>query len=226
MSFSGLYQFLGSNYVNRKTGDVTANPNDIIAQNIHANFTIEYSNAPQTYIVCEKIDPTKMEYSGTYPASTKLDRWFGDLQTSSNIFTVSSLLTNTLILNNPAIIEYATSTNTPNDRDATCNDSDGPWLPSLAAAGTGNVTKMRIKSIIPAISQSARIAYNGYQGVKIKPTFVSGIAPAWLSSSYDNGTTWRNYNQSYSTGAYGSLDPTNQYYGVAAPIGDIGNFFD
>ena len=112
-------------------------------------------------------------------------------------------------------IEYSTSPNLPNERDATCTDGDGPWFSSLAAAGTGSVTKMRISYQVPTTTESVRVSYHGFMGVQIDPTLTGATIPFWVSSSYDSGATWNYFDPTNPAFYfdYGSVNPAHQYYG-------------
>lgn len=65
------------------------------------------------------------------------------------------------------IIEYATSPNGPNARDAQCGESDGPWYSTISDAGTGNITKVRVRYQVPTTTQSVEIGYNGFFGMQV-----------------------------------------------------------
>jgi len=133
-----------------------------------------------TASVCEKIDPTKMEFTGTYPVDPNLPiTIYGEPEYEvgltrnqlSEMFQVVPYSSTSAIYTGAVTIEYATTANTPNQRDATCTDADGPWLSSIAAAGTGNITKMRITYTVPTVTESVWVSYRGFMGKKVKPTY-------------------------------------------------------
>jgi uncharacterized repeat protein (TIGR01451 family) len=126
------------------------NPNNqapSVTPNQDITTRIEYSNTGtislSNVILCDKIDNTKhipRIDTGGIGQALRIAQDGSGSTLSAALYTV----------------EYASSANTPSQRTATCNDTDGPWSTTLAGVtgGASAITKIRVKiATIPPIEK-------------------------------------------------------------------------
>jgi len=222
-----------------KYGDRIATPNAVIGQSLRHGFYQDMSTygTGTTAIVCEKINPNHFLFTESYPADSSI-QYQGQLYRASNFIPLTRSTQSqhfyfapldpsaAMSTGGAVIIEYSTTPNIPNDRDASCSDADGPWYASMALAGTG-VTKMRIKYTVPSTTQPRWVEYRGTMGIQIAPWISSGTFPVWMSVSYDSGTTWQNSNTRFTANPnnYASLNSIDPYYGFWPSSQYDGNYY-